>query len=84
MDSQGNIQVFKAPVKVSATQVHMASAKLLHLDSVFEMQKRISIVESGYTMLDNENPVYIDDVRYYPTCFKHILMLHNSQFATPN
>ena len=45
-----------------------------HLDSVLEMLKRISIVKNGYTMPDNKNPVGIDDVCYYSTCFKHILM----------
>ena len=55
-----------------------------HVDSVFEMLKGISIVDNGYTMPDNKNPVGIDDVYYYSPCFKHIRMLHNSQLATTN
>ena len=53
-----------------------------HLDFVFEMLKWISIVENNYTMPYNKNPVGIDDVYYYSTRFKHILMYHNSQLAT--
>ena len=58
--------------------------KCPHLDSIVEMLKWIPIVKNGYTMPDNKNPVGIDDVYYYSTCFKHIIMYHNSQLATTN
>ena len=45
-----------------------------HLDSVFEVLKRISIEKNDYTMPNNKHPVGIDDVCYYSTHFKHLRM----------
>ena len=55
-----------------------------HLDSIFEVLKRISIVWDEYIMPDKLYPVGIDDICSFSTCFKHILILDSSQLATTN
>ena len=55
-----------------------------HPDSIFEVLRRISFVKDEYIMPDKLYPVGIDDMCSFSTCFKHILILHDSPLATTN